>query len=146
MPGHAGHDELTGREVGQGRGEARHGRTGAAHPDARLDDPPDRRRRQQVLADERDGPPGHRLGGVVVAVAVAAGQATEERAGRHPAAVVLDGRDGDGGRVTRDLEHVDLVEQQVHLHRGERDPTGLGRGVSGHHQIDGPMVPGAQLR
>ena len=70
----------------------------------------------EVLAQEADGAAVHRLGGVDVPVADAAGHATEEVPGNDPAAVVRDPPDLDRGGVTDGLDHLYVVEEEVHGH------------------------------
>ena len=70
----------------------------------------------EVLAEEADGAPVHRLGGMGVAVTDAAGHAAEEVTGDDPTAVVRDAADLDRGGVADGLDHLYVVEEEVHGH------------------------------
>ena len=69
-----------------------------------------------MLAEEPDGAAVHRLRGVDVAVADAAGNAAEEVPGHDPAAVVRNAADLDRGGVADGLDHLYVVEEEVHGH------------------------------
>ena len=70
----------------------------------------------EVLAQEADGATVHRLGGVRVPIADAPGNATEEVTGNDPATVVRDPADLDRRGVADGLDHLYVVEEEVHGH------------------------------
>ena len=70
----------------------------------------------EVLAQEADGTAVHRFGGVDVPVADAAGHAAEEVPGHDPPTVVRDPADLDRGGVADGLDHLYVVEEEVHGH------------------------------
>ena len=70
----------------------------------------------EVLAEKADGTAVHGLRGVHVPVADASGHAEEEVARDDPAAVVRDTADLDRGGVADGLDHLNVVEEEVHGH------------------------------
>jgi hypothetical protein len=86
--------------------------------------------RDEVLTEHADSASLDGLPGVAVPVTHDPRNATEEVARNHPSAVVGDATHLDGGRVpTHGLEHVDVVEEEVHRHgsHGRPDSVTCGR-------------------
>ena len=79
----------------------------------------------EVLAQQADGAALHRLGGVDVPVAHMRGHAAEQVPGHDSPAVVGDASDLDGGRVPDRLDHLDVVEEEVHGHGSHGRPDSV---------------------
>jgi hypothetical protein len=70
--------------------------------------------RDEVFAQQADGTAVNRLGGVAMTVTDAARNTAEEVPGHNPATVVRDAPDLDRRRVTDGLDHLYVVEEEVH--------------------------------
>ena len=114
--GDADHQEVAGGVAVERRRQAGHDGAHRALRDPRLHDPLVDELGDEVLAQQPDGTAVHRLGGVDVAVADPAGNAAEEVPGHDPPAVVRDPADLHGGGVADGLDHLNVVEEEVHGH------------------------------
>ena len=79
----------------------------------------------EVLTQQADRPALHGLGGVDVPVAHVAGNTAEEVPRHDPAAVVGDAADVDGRGVTDRLDHLYVVEEEVHRHGSHDRPDSV---------------------
>ena len=121
-PGHPDHQEVSCGERVEGRGQPGHAGAHRPRRDPRLHDVAVDQLGDEVLANEADRAALHRLCGMGVPVADEAGDATEQVPRHHPPAVVGDAADEDGGGVAHRLDHLDVVEEEVHGH-GSHDRT-----------------------
>ena len=113
---HADHQQVTGGVAVEGGGQPCHDRAHGARRDPGLHHVLVDQLGDEVLAQEADGATIDRLGGVGVPVADAAGDAAEEVTGDDPAAVVRDAADLDRRGVADGLDHLYVVEEEVHGH------------------------------
>ena len=115
-PRHSDHQQVAGRIAVEGAGQSGHDRAHGAGRDPGLHHVPVDQLRNEVLTQETDGAPVHRLGGMGVPIADVAGDAAEEVAGDDPATVVRDAAHLDRRRVADGLNHLYVVEEEVHGH------------------------------
>ena len=113
-PGDADHQEVPRRMVVERSGQTRHDWPHGPGRDSGLDDTVVEQLGNEVLAQEADRAALDRLAGIGVPVARQPGHATEEVAGNDPAAVVRDASHLHRGRVPDRLDHLDVVEEDVH--------------------------------
>ena len=123
--GHADHQEVPCRVLVESRSQPGHDGSHRSSRDPRLHDVVVEQVGDEVLAQEADGTALDCLGGVGVTVAHVAGDTAEEVPRHHPTAVVGDASDRDRGGVADRLDHLDVVEEEVHGHGSHGRPDSV---------------------
>ncbi len=134
---HTDHQQVARRVAVEGGRKTGHDRAHGPRCDARLDDSLVEQLGDEVLAQQPDGTAFHRLARVGVPVADQAGHAAEEIAGHDPAAVVRDAADLHRREVADRLEHVYVVEEEVHGHGSHDGPDSVA--CPGHPRVTAAM-------
>ena len=123
--GHTDHQQVPGRVVVESRSQPGHDGSHGSLRHPRLHDVAVEQVRNEVLAQEADGTALDCLCRVGVTVAHVAGDTAEEVTRHHATAVVGDASDRDRGGVADRLDHLDVVEEEVHGHGSHDRPDSV---------------------